>query len=43
MEVLGVLLNKRVNFDVDFLFNIFSEVVKREIVYEIGFLEFDLM
>uniref|UniRef100_M4D9T5 Protein kinase domain-containing protein n=1 Tax=Brassica campestris TaxID=3711 RepID=M4D9T5_BRACM len=41
MEVSGVLLNKRANSDVDFLFNISSEAAKREIVHETGLLELD--
>nr|VDC82303.1 unnamed protein product [Brassica rapa] len=41
MEVSGVLLNKRANSDVDFLFNVSSESAKREIVHETGLLELD--
>ncbi|KAJ4897703.1 Protein kinase superfamily protein with octicosapeptide/Phox/Bem1p domain [Raphanus sativus] len=41
LEVSGVLLNKRADSDVDFLFNISSESAKREIVHETGRLELD--
>nr|VDC94370.1 unnamed protein product [Brassica oleracea] len=41
LEVSGVLLSKRANSDVDFLFNISSESAKREIVHETGLLELD--
>ncbi|KAJ0248933.1 Kinase superfamily with octicosapeptide/Phox/Bem1p domain-containing protein [Hirschfeldia incana] len=41
LEVSGVLLNKRAESDVDFLFNISSESGKREIVHETGRLELE--
>ncbi|KAF8119052.1 hypothetical protein N665_0001s0108 [Sinapis alba] len=41
LEVSGVLLNKRADSDENFLFDIFSEPAKREIVHETGRLELD--